>query len=918
MTYFVVANVAVAVEFKVHYHRPEADYEGWALWSWNPDTQKSQEVLAEADTDEFGAVYRIETDPYGDLGKIGFLPKLRNWEQKDGPDRFWTQDLGQAVYIVAADKNLYQSPPPLVLRVIQAHVDAPDRMRIVLSKSVPEDSLKADRVVVWDGHGGEFRAKSVSAAGWIQKRVNMLDAVLDGNFPIECLSEGRVMYGDYRPGPLIPGKILDDPSFYSDVELGAIWSDARTVFRTFAPTALEVSVRLYEAPTGGAPKEFAMERIGHGIWEASVEGDMRNVYYKFHTRLSDGEFEVVDPYSRSNTAHNGRCMVVADATPVAPPPAFAPEDAIIYELHIRDFTIDPAAGVSTQHRGKYLGLTEEGTRFSEDRTIRTALDHLKELGVNVVQILPFQDFDNNESSEAYNWGYMPYHFNSPDGWFATRRDDATRVREVKRMVGALHRAGIKVVMDVVYNHTAEGSPQVRMSFNGLAPNYYYRTRPDGSYWNGSGTGNEFRSEAPMVRKYIVDSLTYWVREYDIDGFRFDLMGLIDLETCKQVVAEVRKIKPDALIYGEPWAAGETPIDKTEKGDQRGLGFGVFNDHFRDGIRGSTFNKNPGFAQGWPENQRIKKGVKGSITDFTKAPIETINYCEAHDNHTFWDRLQFTTEPAYGVTHEEKKKMQKLAGALILTSQGVPFLHAGQELLRTKDGEDNSYNKPDAVNQIHWRWKKENWDVFAYYRDLIHLRRRHPMFRMKTAAEIKDHLFLLDDDLGYPVPSAAVGYVLNRGTSGDNWTAAVVLFNAKPTPTEFQVPEAFWTPVALGEPDSPVFSKPTGEAGVIRVPGRSAAIYYSTDETVFETKIKPRLVFRKSKVQKFSVKAPKAGRVAVAGSFNGWRKDELFMEKHPDGTWTAELELEFGAYEFKYVADDNWETLNKDNLKIEVR
>ncbi len=917
---FLLIGSASAGEVLVHYNRPDGDYDNWTLWTWNPDeSSKSLEVSSQG-SDDFGLIFRLKMEGYGNVKRLGILPKFKNWEKKDDPDRNWSSLAGNDVYLVSGDKNLYSTRPKLTAKVVKALIDDTDRIRLVLSKSVQSDQLRPDRISILDGDGQSHSVRSWKPADGGQGKTKVIDAYLESPFPIDRITGAAALVLDYDSGPILPGKIIDNPSvFYTDLPLGAVYAPEGTIFRTFSPTSLQVTLRLYQTATGGTPLDYPMHRTDAGLWELQVEGDCNNWYYKYLVQYVDGQYEVIDPYSRCNTSHNGRGMVVDDHTPVAAAPVFPPQDAIIYELHVRDFTIDSASGIPPEYRGKYLGLTEVGTRYADDESVLTGLDHLKELGVNVVQIMPIQDFDNNEASNDYNWGYMPYHFFSPDGWYATKRDDATRVREFKQMIDALHRNGIKATMDVVFNHTAEGNPNVRMSFNGLAPNYYYRCKDDGSYWNGSGCGNEFRTESPMGRKFILDSMKYWVTECGVDGFRFDLMGLIDVETLKQAVKELRVVKPDILIYGEPWAGGETPIDKTEKGDQRGLGFGVFNDNFRDAIKGNVGNaKASGFAQGWPEVYRIKKGIKGSIGDFAKEPTESINYVEAHDNHTLWDRIQISTNIGYPVTPEARVKMDLMAAALILTSQGIPFLQCGQEMLRTKDGDDNSYNKPDSVNEIHWSWKKENHDVFETYKALIHLRRDHPMFRMGSAAEIQGHLFFLDQDVGLRVPSNSVGYILDHGVTEDEWADAAVLFNAKSTPALFQLPHARWLPVSVGAFRPPVYESAEDGADSVTVPARTMAILYQTDATLYDRILKPVLAAnQKTRRHEFIVSAPKANRVSVAGSFNSWKADDLMLKKLPKGKWSLEMELEPGSYEYKFVADGDWKTLNDGNRQLTI-
>jgi len=902
-----VFQFAYADELIVHYNRPDGDYDKWSLWSW-AEGSDGKEYVSTAH-DEYGLVFKIQFD--NSVAKMGLIPKFGNWDSKDDPDRYWTSDKGKEIYILQSDKFVYSTRPDLSPRVVSAFLDDKNNIRLILSKSIDASAVNASAVKIMSSDGKNYLATKAELLGGARGKI--LKLTLSEEISPEDISSLNVSYSDFKPSRLSPGKIVDN--YFDGRPLGAIYSRSRTVFRTFAPTASSVEVLLWDTAEGGGPKVMPMKKTGEGIWQANVEEDLLNRYYKYRSTVPEGVFEVIDPYSRCNTAHNGRGIIIHDETPIASGPNFPQSDAIIYEMHIRDFTIDPEG--SLQYRGKYLGLVESGKTLLEHPDVATGLDHLKELGVNTIQIMPFQDFDNNESSDNYNWGYMPFHFNSPDGWFSTKRDDASRVREVKEMVSALHKAGFKVVMDVVYNHTAEGNPEVRMSFNGLAPNYYYRVKEDASYWNGSGCGNEFRTESPMGRKYIIDSMLYWVTEYGIDGFRFDLMGLIDLETVKQLSTAVRAVKPDAFIYGEPWAGGNTGARVTSKGDQRGQNFGVFNDHFRDALRGSAFSKDPGFIQTGRDVFRVKKGILGSISDFAQEPWESINYIEAHDNHTLYDRIKLTMQNRNELTEEDFERMDKLGAAIIMTSQGVPFIQSGQEMLRTKNGEDNTYNKPDEVNEIHWRWKLEHRDVFDYYKGLIALRESHPMFRMKKSDEVRRSLFFLDDDLGLTVPTSGVGYVLNKGTSGDEWENVLVLFNAHGGASEFSIPSSNWIPVANAEHSG---TKPLGQtlAGDrCIVPEHSALIFYNNDPEFYKRVLEPKFAAKASRRHLFTVAAPNARKVTVAGSFNSWNMNQYALTSDGNGNYSIELELDPGIYEYKFIADGDWDALNSQNLTVKI-
>ncbi|MBI4853803.1 MAG: type I pullulanase [Acidobacteria bacterium] len=582
--------------------------------------------------------------------------------------------------------------------------------------------------------------------------------------------------------------------FICTQELGAIYSKSSTTFRVFAPTAEKLVLRLYQTPTKGNAEVFSMSKNNDGSWEVLVSKDCLGLYYTFTASGNDPGFdpnrELIDPFARAVTAHNGRAIVVYDDFKVSPRPQFPIADSIIYEMHIRDFTIDPDSTI--QQRGKYLSFIEEGTSLYQRPDISTGLDHLVELGINTVQVMPVMEFQNQENIDQYGWGYDSVHFNSPENSYSINSLEKNPVRELKQMVDMLHKKGIKVILDVVYNHTMEDIKGRVYSFEGLVPGYYYRRKMDGSYWNGSGVGNEFRSEAPMARRFIIDSVKYWVNEYGVDGFRFDLMGLIDLETMKEIVQELHKIDKNILVYGEPWSAGETPLSITNKGKQRSLGFSVFNDNFRDALKGSVFQaRERGYIQTGNNIEKIKIGIVGSTEDFTDNPQESLNYVECHDNHTFWDRLMISTFDDSSLTDADRRAMARLGAAILFTSQGLPFFQSGQEFLRSKGGDENSYNKSDALNMIRWREKATNYDIYRYYQGLIKLRKNHLMFRMTSKDEIKQAIKFLDQDLNYQLPKGVIAYLITDVTGKDSWQRALVLLNASNKTYELNIPEGNW-------------------------------------------------------------------------------------------------------------------------------
>ncbi len=591
---------------------------------------------------------------------------------------------------------------------------------------------------------------------------------------------------------------------YSGRDLGAVYARSATRFCLWAPLADEVSVIFYRAGLGGNPAgQYPMKRGPHGTWRVRVPGEWHGVYYVYRVRHGDQVAETVDTYAQAVGANGQRAMVV-DLRRTNPPgwqrdraPAFRqPTDAVLYELHVRDATIHASAGA--KNRGRFLGLTERGTRSPQG--LATGLDHLRELGVTHVHLLPAFDFASVDETKPerpqYNWGYDPLNYNVPEGSFSTRAaDGAVRIREFKQMVQALHRAGIRVVMDVVYNHTYRGGDS---HFHQLVPGYYHRQNAEGGFSNGSGCGNEVASDRSMVRKMMVDSLVYWAREYHVDGFRFDLMGLHDLETMKQIRAALDKVDRSIILYGEGWTGGDSPLPFKKRAMKTQVGkldrVAAFSDTIRDGIKGTVMDHaKGGFVQGVAGfEETIKSGVVASVKHplvayprgdawrgpWAGEPWRCVTYNSCHDNHALWDKLKLTAPDA---TVAERVRMNKLAAALVLTSQGISFLHAGEEFLRTKKGVENSYNRPDSINAIDWSRKARHHKVVQYYRGLIALRKATPEFRLGSAAAIRQQLAFL--------PGAQPGVVsfLIAGQGRD----VVVIHNANRHAVTAEIPEGRW-------------------------------------------------------------------------------------------------------------------------------
>ena len=585
---------------------------------------------------------------------------------------------------------------------------------------------------------------------------------------------------------------------YTGNDLGACYTPEETAFRVWAPTADAVHLRLYcsgEPYAQDLQAEIPMTPGEKGTWTARAEGNWEGFYYTYRVLFPELETESCDPYAVA-TGVNGRRAMILDLAATDPkgwdkdhdPNAGKPiTDAIIYEAHIRDLSMDPASGIT--HKGKYLGLTERGTHTPSGKV--TGLDHIRSLGVTHVHILPMYDYGFTDESRAYpqyNWGYDPENFNVPEGSYATdAHDGRVRVREVKEMVKALHDAGLSVVMDVVYNHVFEAYD---FCYNKIVPMYFSRTWSDGKLTNASGCGNDTASERSMVRKYIVDSVKYWADEYHIDGFRFDLVGLIDTETINRVVEAVHKDHPNVIFYGEGWdmAQGVTKPDAkmtVQKNAHLVPDFAFFNDTIRDQLKGSVFETGEkGFISGGSfDREELIACFKGQ-TAWAPCPGQSINYASCHDNNTLIDRIALSTPEC---SREEQVRMNRLAAAFCILSQGVPFFHAGEELLRTKpDGhggfDHNSYRAPDAVNAIHWNDlnKPDCAHTLAYYQGLIALRKASPALRLTTREAVDQTVSVMERENRQVLP-----FLIQAEKP------MIVIFNGDEQDITFQLPNGSW-------------------------------------------------------------------------------------------------------------------------------
>lgn len=778
----------------VHYHRLDADYANAGLWTWDEHEKRQPELneLLPVGRDAFGLVFQLDIGRYGTVGdRIGLLPRRnRDWQYKDGGDRWWSPSLGPTVYIVQDDNRLYSEKPDVTPKVRRVTLDADHNLTVRFSHRLPVADWTPDKFKVSTSTGEELHVRAVYPFKHRGDQCAMYSIEVAERF--EYPEKAYALdVADFGTQNVEVGHIVKDPQrFYdADAVMGATYTAEKTTFRVFAPGALTAQVVIADELTGGHVERCDMNAGDKGIWSADVPGNLAGKYYAYALGGIgfDPEVEIADPYAFCMQGKMPRSLIVD--LRATDPDGFraqqytlpqSPVDAIVYEMHVRDFTISANSGI--ERKGKYAGLAEGGTTLPDDSAIKTGIDHLVELGVTHVQIMPVQDFDNDErADDSYNWGYMPVQFNSPDGWYALETQGPGRIRELKAAIQAFHERGIGVILDVVYNHTAGWSP-----FEKLVPGYYHRLTDAGNFSNGSGCGNEFASENPMARKFILDSVRYWVEEYRVDGFRFDLMGLIDIETMKQMYAELKRIHPGILIYGEPWTGGHTPLKPvTDKSVTRGTGICAFNDHFRDAVKGGRDGGGGGFIQSGADTGKVVEGLMGAVHDWAQDPTDTISYFECHDNLTSWDKLLQSVPEG---SDELRRRMMRLGTLTLLTAQGMTFLHSGQEMCRSKQGSSNSYNLPDDVNQIDWSLKKKYADVVAYVRGLIALRKAHPAFRLRTRGDV-EHRVHFDAP---PNPYSIVYRIDAGGVEGESAQSILVLLNASADPLKFNLPEGAWS------------------------------------------------------------------------------------------------------------------------------
>ncbi|WP_321437944.1 type I pullulanase [uncultured Bacteroides sp.] len=648
---------------------------------------------------------------------------------------------------------------------------------------------------------------------------------------VSCTSEKKV-YKSFDEYP-VPSAPINE----------MVYTPSQTTFTLWAPTAEQVELMLFESgEEGSAYQSVTLEAGEDGLWSSTVKENLKGKFYAFNVKIKEKWLGETPGIMAKAVGVNGKRAAIIDMQETDPqgwasdkrPPLKSDADIILYEMHHRDFSMDTTSGI--KNRGKFLALTEKGTKNSAGDA--TGIDHLKELGITHVHLLPSFDFASIDETELkknkYNWGYDPQNYNVPEGSYSTNpKEPATRIIEFKKMVESLHKAGIRVVMDVVYNHTAGVD---NSNFELTVPGYFYRKKANGKLANGSGCGNETASERGMMRKFMIESVVYWATEYHVDGFRFDLMGIHDIETMNQIRAALDKVDPSIYVYGEGWAAQEPQLPKTKLAMKENINrmprIAAFSDELRDALRG-PFNDDQkgGFMTGVPgKEMSVMFGLVGAIkhpqiindsVNYSKAPwalqpTQMISYVSCHDDMCLADRIKSSVPDASPLMIAN---IDKLAITAVLTSQGVPFIFAGDEILRDKKLVHNSFNSPDDVNAINWSNKTLYRDVFAYYKGMIALRKAHPAFHMGDAEMVRKHMEFL------PVAgSNLIVFRLKGYANGDSWEEIFVALNGDRAPRKFTIEPGKYTVVCKNGLVNQ-YGLGTMYGGEVYVPGQSALIFH---------------------------------------------------------------------------------------------
>ena len=819
------ANDTNTVTIKLHYTRNNADYTGWNVWAWWLGQGGQQYDFVEENNER---VATITLESGRATSSVSFKIRLNQWEQEEGERKIDVSKIvsGTVHYYVnsseSAGTKILGEDAIVGNKISSAKLDY-ETGKVTIETSLPVDNPDSDFVI----YNTQSEADSIEI-NKVESNGCIYTLTLSNTLDLVNLYKYKIRYDGYDYGISTTGVYATDKFAkeftYTGDDLGATWSADSTTFKVWAPTAEKVEVQLYshgsdeEATSTTKLNSHSMTRKEDGVWTLTLEGNWKDTYYTYLTTVNGEVEESCDPYARTTGVNGERAMIIdLDSTDpegwdddVSPNQGMSYTDAVIYELHVRDFSIDDSSGVSDVNQGKFLAFTEDGTTLNDAGEVATGIDYLTDLGVTHLHLLPVYDYASidetlNEdekaadSSKQFNWGYDPENYNVPEGSYSTNAYDGNvRVAEMKQMVQALHENNINVIMDVVYNHVYDAG---NFCFNEIVPDYFSRKNADGSYSNGSGCGNDTASEREMVRKYIVESVMYWAEEYHIDGFRFDLVGLLDAATINEIVDTVHKKYPNVIFYGEGWTMGTAAEEGTVMATQANSGstpnFAYFSDTIRNLLAGEN-GKTTGFVSGTTGKEKDIANCFKATTWWCKSPTQTVNYASCHDNYTLMDKLVKTRTDA---SKADLTKMNNLAAAIYMMSEGIPFIHAGEEFLRQKLDEngnsvENSYKSPDSVNSIDWNKLEENQNVSEYYQGLIEFRKNHAALRLTKASDVAANV-----QYNW-IANEVVQFVINgqkhiNGNEGNGTVAdevsdgIVVIFNATTSSKNVNLPNGEW-------------------------------------------------------------------------------------------------------------------------------
>ena len=848
---------AQCATLKVHYKRTvTTSYNDWGLWLWAfkgsglPESVVTPFSNSVRDADGFGYIDTLVPISAG-VTELGMIPRMKSgWTKDMDQDRVVKLDSNKSaeIWIKQGDAYIYSnSSYTLPAEIWSANIESFRTIKVVLSKAY---SL-AGAGFSLSGAGAPNVVSAVklndnpNGSSSFKQWLITTDADIPLGSPIfveHTDADPTRVYGERQA---VAGKVFTSSEFvanftYEGDDLGSTHTAAKTDFRVWAPTASAVELVTYASAT--TPKvdgvATAMTKDVKGTWIGSLSGNKAGQVYNYRVTVGGNTEEAVDPYARSVTVDGNR-SVVMDLAATNPTgwasqvkPAFSGRltDSVMYELHVRDASIDPSSGVSAANRGKYLGLTELGKTVKVGKvTSPTGLSAIKDLGVTHVQLLPFYDYASGglETNPTFNWGYDPKNFNAPEGQYSSDpTNPISRVRELKSAIMAMHKAGLRVTMDVVYGHVASAT---EFSQQAIVPGYWFRRDANGVLTNGSGCGNDVATERPMVRKFIVDSMKYWTKEYKLDGFRIDQMGLWDVTTLNTVRAGVSTVEPKATIIGEGWSMG--PSIGVSQGTQGQLvnmpGLGAFNDGIRNAVKGSPDGlSDGGYVNGNPSGtlNAVKAGIIGNTPSntvtvpwLTLDAGQAVNYAEAHDNMTLFDKLWAVNSQT---SRAAVAKQSRQIASLLFLAQGTPFIQAGQEFLRSKDGAANSYNLSDTVNSLKWGARVSEATTVAYYKGLIALRKAHPAFRQSSPAVIASMVKFL------VAPSDVLAYSLNGKAVKDSWATIVVASNPNASAKKVVLPaKATWLVTVLNDKAGVATLQTLKNTNFVMVPANSTIVLH---------------------------------------------------------------------------------------------